>query len=210
MITAPVMTMSRHRLSVDGEGVTTLVLLAGCPLCCRWCINDYCHDNRPYPVRTPEELFELTKIDNLYFQATGGGVTFGGGEPMVYSRFIEAFADCVREKTDNHPWRISIESSLHVSEEHVKRLLSIVSEWIVDVKDADPEIYERYTSCTIDKLMHNLQLLADAGLQEKVMLRLPLIPEYNTAEDVDRSEALLRQMGFTRFDRFNYIVRKKD
>lgn len=201
------MTMSRHRLAVDGEGVTTLVLLAGCPLHCKYCINDYCHDGRPYPVRTPEELYELTKIDNLYFQATGGGITFGGGEPLLHSRFIEAFHAYLAEATAGHPWRISMESSLHAGEEHLRRLMPLVSEWIVDVKDTDPLIYERYTGQKIDMLMKNLRLLAEAGLQDKVMLRLPLIPDYNTPVDQDRSESLLREMGFTRFDRFDYIIR---
>lgn len=201
------MTMSRHRLAVDGEGVTTLVLLAGCPLHCRWCINDYCHDNRPYPVRTPEELYELTKIDNLYFQATGGGICFGGGEPVLHSRFIEAFCEHMKKATVGNPWQISIESSLHVGEEHLRRLLPYVKEWIIDVKDTNPTIYEQYTDCTIDKLMHNLRILAEEGLQDRVLLRIPLIPEYNSPEDTDRSEELLRRMGFSRFDRFEYIRR---
>lgn len=64
---ATIMTYSRHRLAIDGEGVTTLVLLAGCPLRCRYCLNDYCHDDRPYRVFTPDELYEELKIDNLYF-----------------------------------------------------------------------------------------------------------------------------------------------
>jgi len=200
------MTTSRHRLTVDGDGVTTLVLLAGCPLRCKYCINDYCHDGRPYPVRTVAELFDQLKIDNLYFQATGGGVTFGGGEPGLHSLFIEDFYRYMQEQLPGHPWRISVESSLHVGEEHLRRLMPFVSEWIVDVKDADPAIYERYTGCTVDKLMANLRILAEAGLQDRVMLRLPLIPDFNTPENTASSEALLRELGFTRFDHFRYKI----
>ena len=42
--------------------------------------------------------------------------------------------------------------------------------------------------------------------KKKNTLRLPLIPQFNTTDDVDESEQLLRQMGFTHFDRFEYIT----
>ena len=35
----PLLRVSRHRMGIDGKGVTTLVAGAGCPLRCRWCIN---------------------------------------------------------------------------------------------------------------------------------------------------------------------------
>ncbi|MBQ0034766.1 MAG: radical SAM protein [Bacteroidales bacterium] len=204
---APVMTLSRHRLAVDGEGVTTLVLLAGCPLHCRYCINDYCHDGRPYPIRTPEELYELTRMDNLYFQATGGGITFGGGEPLLHSEFILAFYELLCRELQGQPWRISVETSLQVPESHIRCLMPFVSEWIVDVKDTDPDIYSRYTLIPQGPLFDRLRLLADAGLQDRVMLRIPRIPEFNTEEDCRRSEERLKALGFTRFDHFDYIIR---
>lgn len=203
---ATIMTYSRHRLAIDGEGVTTLVLLAGCPLHCKYCLNDYCHDDRPYRVFTPEELYEELRIDNLYFQATGGGVTFGGGEPMVYSPFLEAFYRHMLEHVEGQPWRLSIETSLHVDSKHVRRLLPIVDEWIVDIKDLNPAIYEAYTERTTDKLMTNLHILAEAEKQDLVTIRLPHIPQYNTSNDIARSESQLRALGFTRFDRFQYKV----
>lgn len=203
------MTYSRHRLAVDGEGVTTLVLMAGCPLRCRYCLNNYCHDDQPFRVYTTDELYEELRLDNLYFQATGGGVTFGGGEPMVWSRFIEAFYQHMQEHVDGQPWRLTVESSLHVDSEHVRRLLPIVDEWIVDIKDLNPAIYKAYTDQTIDLLMTNLQLLAEAQIQDKVTIRLPEIPDYNTPEDIAHSEAQLRSLGFTRFDHFQYIIKNK-
>lgn len=206
-LTATIMTYSRHRLAIDGDGVTTLVLLAGCPLRCRYCLNDYCHDDRPYRVYTPNELYEELKIDNLYFQATRGGVTFGGGEPMAYSSFIEAFYRYMSEHVDGLPWRLTIETSLHVPSANVRQLLPIVDEWIVDIKDMNPTIYESYTERTIDRLLANLQVLVDAKVQDKVTIRLPQIPNYNTPEDIARSETQLRSLGFTRFDHFQYKLK---
>ena len=90
--TFPLMGFARHRLGIDGEGVTTLVAAWGCPLQCRFCLNPQCRDkNTPIKQITPEELFNMAKIDDLYFRATGGGITFGGGEPLLHAEFIRAF-----------------------------------------------------------------------------------------------------------------------
>ena len=40
-LTAKVAAISRHRLMLDGDGVTTLVVFHGCPLRCRYCLNPY-------------------------------------------------------------------------------------------------------------------------------------------------------------------------
>ena len=79
MITAPVIISARHRMQTDGQGVTTLVCFHGCPLRCKWCINPFSFalDTKRTHM-TVRELYEQIKIDELYFLATGGGVTFGG------------------------------------------------------------------------------------------------------------------------------------
>ena len=44
MISAKIIGVSRHRLTTDGEGVTTLVAFNGCPLRCKYCLNKHCWD----------------------------------------------------------------------------------------------------------------------------------------------------------------------
>ncbi len=204
--------ISRHRLFRDGQGVTTLVAGFGCPLSCRYCINAVCRDPAFRPKRfTVPELYDRLKIDDLYFQATDGGVTFGGGEPLLQAAFIRAFIGCVRAAGKN--WRFVAETSLAVLEENLALLLSekgempLVSEWIVDVKDMDPVIYERYTRLSPGRMRKNLEVLA-ARCPELVTVRVPLIPSYNTPEDCARSEEILREMGFSRIDRFAYVIPK--
>ncbi len=72
--------ISRHRIGVDGEGVTTLVAYHRCPLRCQYCLNPKAlSPNGVWKRYTPEELYNHVKQDDLYFRATGGGMTFGGG-----------------------------------------------------------------------------------------------------------------------------------
>ena len=202
-ITAPLIAINRHRLTTDGEGVTTLVGFHGCPLHCEYCLNAQCLQADGVWCRlTPGELYSEVEIDDLYFVATGGGICFGGGEPLLRSDFIKAFAEIM-----NPEWKLTIETSLNVPLENVKAIASLVQMWYVDIKDMNPEIYKAYGRKENKQVVSNLQWLAANGYADKVIIRLPLIPEYNTDEDRQRSQQQLEEMGFTNFDKFNYIVR---
>ena len=142
----------------------------------------------------------------------GGGVTFGGGEPLLQAAFIREFIGFVRSLGKN--WRFAVETSLAVPEENLSFLLGedenggpLVSEWIVDVKDTDPAVYEAYTGLPLDRMRKNLGRLA-ALCPSRVVVRVPLIPGYNTPEACTRSEKTLRDMGFENIDRFDYVLPK--
>lgn len=202
-ITAPFIAINRHRLTTDGEGVTTLVAFHGCPLHCQYCLNAQCLQADGVWCRlTPGELYSEVEIDDLYFVATGGGICFGGGEPLLRSDFIKAFAEIM-----NPEWKLTIETSLNVPLENVKAIASLVQMWYVDIKDMNPDIYKAYGRKENKRVISNLQWLAANGYADKVIIRLPLIPEYNTDDDRQRSQQQLEEMGFTNFDKFNYIVR---
>lgn len=202
-ITAPFIAINRHRLTTDGEGVTTLVGFHGCPLHCQYCLNAQCLQADGVWCRlTPGELYSEVEIDDLYFMATGGGICFGGGEPLLRSDFIKAFAEIM-----NPEWKLTIETSLNVPLENVKAIASLVQMWYVDIKDMNPDIYKAYGRKENKQVVSNLQWLAANGYADKVIIRLPLIPEYNADEDRQRSQQQLEEMGFTNFDKFNYIVR---
>lgn len=202
-ITAPLIAINRHRLTTDGEGVTTLVGFHGCPLHCQYCLNPQCLQADGVWCRlTPGELYSEVEIDDLYFVATGGGICFGGGEPLLRSDFIKAFAEIM-----NPEWKLTIETSLNVPLENVRAIASLVQMWYVDIKDMNPDIYKAYGCKENKQVISNLQWLAANGYADKVIIRLPLIPEYNTDEDRQRSQQQLEEMGFTNFDKFNYIVR---
>ena len=202
-ITAPFIAINRHRLTTDGEGVTTLVGFHGCPLHCEYCLNAQCLQADGVWCRlTPGELYSEVEIDDLYFVATGGGICFGGGEPLLRSDFIRAFAEIM-----NPEWKLTIETSLNVPLENVKAIASLVQMWYVDIKDMNPDIYKAYGCKENKQVVSNLQWVAANGYADKVIIRLPLIPEYNTDEDRQQSQQQLEEMGFTNFDKFNYIVR---
>ena len=197
----PLLGLSRHRMEVDGEGVTTLVAGAGCPLSCAYCINKTVLCQAPTWV-TAAELLEKTRVDDLYFQATGGGLCFGGGESLLHLDFYEAFRPLCPG------WRFTAETCLNLPPEDVARAAAIFDAFIIDVKTLDPAIYERYTGRGQGPLLENLRYLAAQVDPARLHVRVPLIPNYNDPADQDKTEAQLREMGFTEIERFSYVIRK--
>ena len=129
--TAPVIAVSRLRMKIDGPGITTLVCFHGCPLRCHWCINPFsfaAETKRNH--MTAQQLYEQVKLDELYFLSTGGGITFGGGEPILYPVFLQEFRQiCGGE------WHLCAETSLSVPGRMWSRQphVSTISMWIARI-----------------------------------------------------------------------------
>lgn len=197
---AAIIGISRHRLSTDGDGVTTLVAFHGCPLLCRYCLNpqSLCNNGRCHEY-SPNELYAEVRADELYFIATNGGVTFGGGEPCLYPQFIRDFRDICGTQ-----WRLNAETSLNVPTENLRSILPVVNTLIIDIKDMDTNIYSRYTGKNNDFVLQNLLLIAEYVRQHDCIIRLPLIPDYNTETNRKTSRNILESMGFSKFNLFTY------
>lgn len=199
---APVSAISRFRINVDGAGVNTLVTFYGCPLDCKFCLND---SMKQVPENakwmSTKALYNKVKKDSLYFRATGGGITFGGGEPLLRADFIREFKEKYAQD-----WKVRVETSLNVNDNSLFYLLSLVDEWIIDVKTLNMKKYEDYTHGDYLPMYNNLKMLSQAGLCDKCLIRIPLIEGYNDEEDRQHTLKMLKLLGFTRFDLFTYKI----
>ena len=200
---AAIWAISRHRIHTDGHGVTSLVALSGCDLSCKYCINPTCKSNNAFSLYTPTDLYNELKIDRLYFEATDGGITFGGGEPCFHYKFIKSFNDICN-------WKITIESSLNVPNYIIKELSEIVDFWIIDIKDMNPVIYKKYTGKNNRKVLENLEWLATHNLQDRCVIRIPRIPEYNNTNNQKDSAEKVKSLGFNNIELFDYVIKKND
>ena len=197
---APLIGICRHRLTVDGAGVTTLVAFHGCPLHCKYCLNSQClSPDGVWRVMTAADIMAKLQKDDLYFRATGGGVCFGGGEPLLRSDMLVELS-----RQMPHEWAVTIETSLNVPLQRVEAVAPFVSQWIIDIKDMNPDIYQSYTGIGNLRVRENLLWLAAHVSPEAVLIRLPLIPHYNTPADVSLSRQKLEASGFTHFDELEY------
>lgn len=199
-VQAPVVAIARLRMQTDGKGVTTLVCFHGCPLRCKWCINPFSFaEDTKRQIFTPNTLYNKVKQDELYFLATGGGVTFGGGEPLLYPEFLGEFRRLCGGK-----WHLCAETSLNVPWENVEKAAQCIDVFYVDCKDTDPDIYRRYTGQDNARMLQNLEKLTALIGKERIVVRVPLIPDFNTDEDRQRSRERLEKLGVDQFNFFTY------
>lgn len=198
----PILGIRRHRLLSDGSGVRTLIGFYGCPLNCKYCLNPECHNICPkHSIRSVEDLLAEVVVDDLYFKATGGGLTFGGGEPLLHADFI---ADFIKRAPAD--WKYTCETSLNVEESKLLTLLNLIDEFVVDIKDMSSWIYREYTATNNSNVLSNLKLIYRMNLCDKIKVRVPLIPGYNSDDDITKSKQLLNSMGFSRFEDLTYVT----
>ena len=189
-----ILSISRLRMGTDGNGISTLVVFFDCPLHCKYCINDFCHKpQKPFvgvqhAAFTPQELIEILKQDDIYYLMSGGGVVFGGGEPLLQSKYIHKVCTMADQR-----WAKRIETSLNVPWDNIKPVLYDMDEWIIDIKDINSDIYKSYTKTDNKNMIENLLKLRNKVSKDKIHIRIPKIPDYNTSYDIEKSVEWIRE-----------------
>lgn len=196
----PISSICRLRINSDGEGVRTLILLSGCPLRCKYCINPFTwNGSRKSKYLSAEELYSMIGSDRLYLLATNGGVTFGGGEPLLYPHLIEEF-----RKILDGELTIYVETSLHVSWKNVEQIIPFVDRYYIDIKTLSSSLYYDYTGGNLELVISNLKRMITTVDADKIIVRIPEISGLVGNEQQLNERELLLQMGVKKFDLFKY------
>ncbi|BBO91143.1 glycyl-radical enzyme activating protein [Desulfosarcina ovata] len=176
----------------DGPGIRTTVFLKGCPLACRWCHNPEGIDPEPQTMlrdtahgTVPEtvgqrigvaELIRVIEKDQLFYDESGGGVTFSGGEPLAQPDFLEALLlACNRREI-----HATLDTSGFAPAAVVRRILPRVQRVLCDLKIMDAVDHRRVTGVGNTPILENLSLMAASGVP--LRLRVPLIPKMTDSD----------------------------
>ncbi len=140
--------------------------------------------------RTAREVFEEVRKDKMFYDASGGGVTVSGGEPLTRAEFVsELFALCRAEGIST-----CVETCGCVPRSAVERVLPLTDLFYFDLKLMDPEKHRAFTGRDNALILDNARFLA--GLGAELLFRQPLIPGVNDGEeDVRACAAFLRGLG---------------
>ena len=119
-----------------------------------------------------EVMSEIEK-DLIFWDQSGGGVTFSGGEPLAQPRFLEALLDACRAKRIH----TVVETCGLARQDVVLELSDKAGLFLYDLKILDPEKHKKYTGVSNDSILANLEALAER--KRRVVVRYPIIPFIN-------------------------------
>lgn len=136
---------------------------------------------------TPEGIVAAVMADEAFYRQSGGGVTFSGGEPLLYPEFLAACLDLLRDQ--GVP--VAVETCLAVDPENLAPFLDRDIHWLPDVKHADAAVFRRGTGGDLAQVQANIRRLVAAA--PEVTFRLPIIPGFN--EDGFSMEAIFNFIG---------------
>lgn len=123
-------------------------------------------------MRVADVLREVER-DTVFFDESGGGVTFSGGEPLAQPGFLASLLRACRR----HELRTAVETSGLTSAATLSALAEDVGLWLFDLKLMDEARHRVATGVSNAQILANLTALAECGAQ--VVVRVPLIPGIN-------------------------------
>ncbi len=145
---------------------------------------------------SPTELADLILGDHVFYQTSGGGVTFSGGEPTLDLDFLGEVATALKQR-DVH---IALQTCGFFNFDRFKRkLLALVDLVYFDLKLMSPVAHRKYTGTSNEQILRNFQaLLQEPGLV--LVPTIPLVPGITaTRENLEQTAEFLRDSGCDRF-----------
>lgn len=119
------------------------------------------------------ELLEIVLRDRIFYDDSGGGVTFSGGEPLGQLPFLlEALAACRAEEI-----RTAVDTSGAASLDGLLAAARLTDLFLYDVKVVDDATHRRVTGVSNRRILSNLRKLADH--HDNIWLRVPVVPGIN-------------------------------
>ncbi len=139
-------------------------------------------------VRPAEIVAEIEK-DRIFYEQSGGGVTFSGGEPLAQPDFLaELLAECRRSG-----FHTVLDTCGYVPPETIKKIIGLVDLFLFDLKVMDEFRHREFTGQSNRLILENLRLLAQKN--QKILIRLPIIPGVNDDdENTGRTVAFLHSL----------------
>ena len=137
---------------------------------------------------TPEELVEEAAEDLPFYRSSGGGITFSGGECLLYSDYLADVLPLCKDRGIS----VAIDTCGAVPWRNIETILPWADLFLYDVKLMDPVRHKAYTGVDNGIILENLRRLSRSG--KDIIIRIPLIPGYTDhPEDVRKTAAFLKQ-----------------
>lgn len=120
----------------------------------------------------PDVMSEIEK-DVIFYDESGGGATFSGGEPLMQEEFLLALLNQCRAR-DIHT---AVDTTCYAEPAVVEKVAELANLFLCDIKHTDSDEHESYTGVGNVLILDNIQRLARAG--KKIFVRVPIVPGFN-------------------------------
>ncbi len=182
----------------DGPGIRTTVFFKGCPLNCLWCHNPESRNLKPEKIEpsdrwsyysyscsrdsigmevTADKVFEEILKDAPFYDQSGGGVTFSGGEPLMQPDFLMKLLQMCRQSNIH----TAVDTSGYAPFELFESIYDYTDLFLFDIKIADEQLHKKYTGVSNKLIIANLKKLTSFG--KKIFIRIPVIPSINDSKE---------------------------
>jgi pyruvate formate lyase activating enzyme len=150
---------------------------------CQKCLAVCMHGARKHIGEsvTVEEVMQMIRKDCIFYQESGGGVTFSGGEPFMQGSYLrQLVSQCHAMGIDT-----AVETSAYFDFAENQDIIAALDAIFIDIKHMDDEIHQALTGVSNQKILENIKQISK--LQQNIIIRVPLIREVNATEKNIRS-----------------------
>jgi pyruvate formate lyase activating enzyme len=175
-------------ISEDGKFVTLREFCLACGTCIELCYAE-AREIVGKEMTTEEVMVEIEK-DVVFFDESGGGVTFSGGEPLLQHEFlVELLEECGKKNIHR-----VVDTTGFTSASILERVSRSVDLFLYDLKTLDDEKHRAYTGVSNRLILENLRRLAKWN--KKVIVRIPIIPGINDdPENIRQTGLFVASLG---------------
>ena len=128
-------------------------------------------------IMTVEEVMDIVRKDALFYENSGGGVTFGGGEPTAGGDFFLAMAQTARDEG----FHVTVDTCGFCPEDRFDKTIELADLFLFDCKHMDPEQHKKLTGMDNGIILRNMRAALASGTE--VRIRMPLMPGMNDSEE---------------------------
>jgi pyruvate formate lyase activating enzyme len=172
----------------DGKYETRPELCARCGTCAEACAADA----REVIGRamTVEQVMREVERDAPFYQESGGGVTFSGGEPLLQHRFlVSLLRSCA-----GRGFHTVVDTAGYASPGVLFRVAELTDLFLYDLKSVNEEIHRRFTGVSGALIRGNLERLASWG--KRVVIRMPIVPGVNDSRaNIEAAGKFIASLG---------------
>jgi pyruvate formate lyase activating enzyme len=124
-----------------------------------------------------EEMIKEIERDRVFYDESGGGATFSGGEPLLQPDFLDA----ILQECNERRIHTTLDTSGYASHEVIDKICGKVDLFLYDIKTMDTANHRKYTGVSNKLILQNLKRLAKNG--SNIVISLPIIPRINDDEE---------------------------